>query len=57
MAKLVTWPQPNWAWFSLPEDGAEGKKTHKQAVTVGGYSKGLAKHLKAGNSAFDDFDV
>ncbi len=34
----------------------EGRKTHKQAATEEGCSKGLAKHPKGGNSAFDDVD-
>ena len=54
MAKSVTWPQPSLAWFSPPEDKTEGKKTQNQAATEGSYSKGLAKHLKGGNSALGD---
>ena len=40
--------------FSLTQDKAEGGKTQKQAAAAeGGCSKGLAKHLKGENSAFD----
>ena len=56
-AELVTWPQPNWACFSLTEDKTEGRKTHKQTRTQVGCSKGLAKHLKAGNSPFGGFQA
>jgi len=52
MAKSVTCSQPNRACFSLTEDKTEGRKTHKQAAAEGSCSKGLAKHLKGGNSAF-----
>ena len=54
MANSVSWPQLNWACFSLTEDKTEGRETHRQAATEGGCSKDLTKHLKGGNSAFAD---
>lgn len=36
--------------FSFTGDKTEIRKTHKQAATAGGCSKGLTKHLRGGNS-------
>lgn len=52
MAKSAIWSQSNTACFSVTEDRNKGRKTHKQAASVGGCRKGLAEHLKGGNTAF-----
>ena len=33
MAKLITWPQPNWECFSLTEEKTGAEIIHKQAAT------------------------
>ena len=51
LAKSVTWMLLT-SW-----NKTEGGKTHKQAATEGGCSKGPAKHLKGGYSAFGDAHI
>lgn len=46
--------QPKWACFLLTADKTKGRRTHKQAASEGGCTKGLPKHLKGGNPAFGD---
>ena len=38
----------------IEQDKTEGKKTYKQAATGASCNKGLAEHLKGGNSTFGD---
>ena len=48
MAKSVAWSQPNGV-----EDKTDSRKANKPAVTEGGCSEVLAKHLQGGNSEFE----
>lgn len=45
------------AAFQLSEDQTEHRKTHKQAKSEGGSSKGLEKHLQGQNSETADVHV
>lgn len=40
--------------FPIIEVKAEGRETHKQALSVSGGRKGLAEQLKGENTAFGD---
>lgn len=54
MAESASWYKLNRACFSVPEDQAECRKTHKQGATERGCSEALAEHLKGENTGFSD---